>query len=145
MEDFPNNSFPSESARQARLQERQPPSHRLYPKIFYAKNPGVAEPSYGDFWSFRRNPYLSPAHPGSWLLGDLIGCQLLCQNLPLVWGGGGAMDNLGAQFNQAHNFSPEIICSSFEGNPRFSGRIKMQLSKGYQNNLVGQGVADIEQ
>jgi hypothetical protein len=50
------------------------------------------------------------------------------------WAGGG-MNDPGAQFNQAHNFSLEIIHNAFGGNPRDSGGVEMQLSKEYQNNF----------
>jgi hypothetical protein len=48
---------------------------------------------------------------------------------------------LAANSDRPEAFHREIIHTGFEGNPRFSGGIEMQLSKEYQNNLFRHEVA----
>jgi len=50
---------------------------------------------------------------------------------------------LAAYSERPKAFHREIIHTGFEGNPRFSGGIEMQLSKEYQNNIFWHGVAVI--
>jgi hypothetical protein len=49
---------------------------------------------------------------------------------------------LAAYSDRPEAFHREIINTGFEGNPRFSGGIEMQLSKEYQNNLFRHRVAE---
>jgi hypothetical protein len=121
---------------------KKTPRGRDPPQFFTQQNPAGLPRLEGRFRDFSGGPLRTPlVHPNRCFLVPMMAVSPLNRTLIRPEKVVTEWIILAAYSDRPEAFHRDIIHTGFEGNPRFSGRIGMQLSKEYRNNSFWHGVA----